>query len=166
MVNLTRIWFSFGHNTCVSLRGHEVSNREVKLTSNQNLYEILGIDNLASQQVIEHVYKNLQKAYHPDMHPENSEFYTQKIKLINKAFEVLGNPQARIEYDKSLARNQMSNTENNTGLDNDEEENQNRDEESFLHCRKCGKRIEGFLITCPVCGELDKSSNFWRKEEF
>lgn len=131
------------------------------MTFNQDYYEILGIDSHATRQVLGHVYKNLQKAYHPDMHPENRAFYTEKIKMINKAFEILGNPQTRADYDNTLAEHDCSNTGNNKSYAED-----NQNEQSILDCRRCGKRIEDFEITCSNCGAWLSSSAIGEKSTF
>jgi DnaJ-class molecular chaperone len=110
------------------------------MTFNQDYYGILGIDSHASPQVVVHVYKSLQKAYHPDLHPENRAFYTEKIQIINEAFEILGNPKARAEYDRILAGD-FSDSDDASFSD---------DQQSG--CHKCGKRKEDFEIACSNCG--------------
>ena len=70
----------------------------------KNYYEILEINEKASQEIIDKVYKVLIKKYHPDLQ-ENSEIktkYEEKIKEINEAYEILSNPEKRNEYDKML----------------------------------------------------------------
>lgn len=70
----------------------------------KNYYEILEINENASQEIIEKVYKVLVKKYHPDLQ-ENTETkakYEEKIKEINEAYEVLSDEQKRKEYDAKL----------------------------------------------------------------
>lgn len=70
----------------------------------KNYYEILEINEKASQEIIDKVYKVLIKKYHPDLQ-ENNEIkakYEEKIKEINEAYEILSNPEKRNEYDKML----------------------------------------------------------------
>jgi curved DNA-binding protein CbpA len=111
-------------------------------------YEILGVDHRASQQVIDHVYRNLQRAYHPDLHPENHLFFTEKIKLINEAHDTLANPEKRAEYDSLLARSLSQSTQNNIRRDFEVEENT----DSNGHCSGCGRLLKGNIVNCPHCG--------------
>ena len=70
----------------------------------KNYYEILEINEKASQEIIEKVYKVLVKKYHPDLQ-ENAETkakYEEKIKQINEAYDVLSDKQKRKEYDAKL----------------------------------------------------------------
>lgn len=117
---------------------------------NPNYYQTLGVDHQASQQVIDHVYKNLQRAYHPDMHPENRDFYTEKIKVINEAHETLGNPHNRAKYDCLLAEHQRSTSY--------EDEAQNV-AETIAYCSGCGRQVEGLVVTCPHCGTWISAGN-------
>ncbi|MBQ3571302.1 MAG: J domain-containing protein, partial [Clostridia bacterium] len=65
----------------------------------KNYYEILGVDNKASQADIKSAYRKLAKLYHPDLHP-NDESCAQKFKEINEAYEVLGDANKRSNYDQ------------------------------------------------------------------
>lgn len=67
-------------------------------------YEILEINEKASQEVIEKVYKVLVKKYHPDLQENAREKakYEEKIKEINEAYEVLSDEAKRKEYDAKL----------------------------------------------------------------
>lgn len=57
-------------------------------------YEILQVSPNASQEVISAAYRRLAQIYHPD-HGGSEE----KMKLLNKVYEVLGNPEKRRMYD-------------------------------------------------------------------
>lgn len=126
---------------------------------NPHYYEILGVDNEASSQAIEHVYKNLQRAYHPDMHPENRAFYTEKIKVINEAYEMLGNPSKREEYDRLLTEHQKSHASINAYM---EDEEQVRPQVEY--CSGCGRQVEALVVTCPHCGAWVSAGNWWEKK--
>ena len=70
----------------------------------KNYYEILEINEKASQEIIDKVYKVLIKKYHPDLQ-ENTEIktkYEEKIKEINEAYEILSDPEKRAKYDREL----------------------------------------------------------------
>ena len=65
----------------------------------KNYYEILGVTFDATQDEIKKAYRDMMKKYHPDKHTEeDSEFYENKTKEINEAYEILGNEQKRREY--------------------------------------------------------------------
>ena len=72
----------------------------------KNYYEILEINEKASQEVIDKIYKVLVKKYHPDLQEniDTKTKYEEKIKEINEAYEVLSNPEKRLEYNNILAK--------------------------------------------------------------
>lgn len=71
----------------------------------KNYYEILEVNKNASAEIIDKAHKTLVKKYHPDLQKtaETKTNSEAKIKEINEAYEVLGNPEKRAEYDVSLA---------------------------------------------------------------
>ncbi|MEM5793364.1 MAG: molecular chaperone DnaJ [Candidatus Aenigmatarchaeota archaeon] len=67
--------------------------------SKRDYYEILGVNRNASQEDIKRAYRQLARKYHPDVNPGNKEA-EEKFKEINEAFEVLGDPEKRAQYDQ------------------------------------------------------------------
>lgn len=69
----------------------------------EDWYEILGVDPEASEEEIKKAYRGLAKRLHPDRLGNRSEstrrWAEEKFKKINRAYEVLGNPQKRQQYD-------------------------------------------------------------------
>jgi DnaJ-class molecular chaperone len=62
-------------------------------------YEILGVSRSASQDEIKRAYRRLAKQYHPDHNPNDKSAET-KFKEVQAAYEVLGDPQRREQYDR------------------------------------------------------------------
>lgn len=62
-------------------------------------YEILGVAREASQEQIKRVYRRLAKEYHPDRNPGDKSA-EQRFKEVQAAYEVLGDPQRRAQYDR------------------------------------------------------------------
>ena len=67
---------------------------------NPNYYDILGVSKESSENEIKKAYRALSLKYHPDRNP--SEEAKTKIIEINDAYEVLGEPTSRKEYDTKL----------------------------------------------------------------
>jgi curved DNA-binding protein CbpA len=65
-------------------------------------YKILQVDREAEDEVIQAAYRRLARKYHPDLAttPEAAE----RMSAINAAWELIGDPAARREYDQTRAR--------------------------------------------------------------
>ena len=61
----------------------------------KNYYEILEVEENATEEQIKKSYRNLSKKYHPDVNPNG----TEKFKEIAEAYETLNSPEKRKEYD-------------------------------------------------------------------
>lgn len=64
---------------------------------NFDYYAVLGIEYPSNQEEIKAAYRNLSKKYHPDLGGD-----IQIMKLINQAYDVLGNPEEKLKYDAWL----------------------------------------------------------------
>ena len=70
----------------------------------KSYYQILEVSETASQDEIKKQYRFLSQAWHPDKFPtsEQKKKAEEKIKDINEAYSVLGNPAKRKEYDNKI----------------------------------------------------------------
>ena len=72
----------------------------------KNYYEILQVNENASQEIIEKAYKVLAKKYHPDLQNDmkKKELSEDKLKQINEAYDILSDSFLRGQYDTELQR--------------------------------------------------------------
>jgi curved DNA-binding protein len=68
--------------------------------NNKDPYQILGVSRNASPDEIKRAYRRLAKEHHPDRNPQNKEAAERKFKEVQAAYEVLGDPQRRAQYDR------------------------------------------------------------------
>jgi molecular chaperone DnaJ len=71
----------------------------VEVMVEKNYYDVLRVSKGASQEEIKKAFRQLARKYHPDVNPNNKEA-EEKFKEINEAFQVLGNPDKRQQYDR------------------------------------------------------------------
>ncbi|HKT36291.1 MAG TPA: DnaJ domain-containing protein [Nitrospira sp.] len=64
-----------------------------------DFYRILGVSREASDDVIKKAYRKLVFEHHPDRNPDNKQA-EDKIREINAAYEVIGDAEARRNYDR------------------------------------------------------------------
>lgn len=67
-----------------------------------NYYELLEVNENASQEVIRMAYKALCKKYHPDVYEGDKRFAEEQIKKINEAYAILSDFAKRKQYDNSF----------------------------------------------------------------
>src|SRR5262249_9513957 len=64
-----------------------------------DFYRVLGITRDASDDVIKKAYRKLVFQHHPDRNPDSTQAEA-KIREINEAYEVVGDPEKRRSYDR------------------------------------------------------------------
>ena len=67
-----------------------------------NYYKLLGIEPRADQQTIKQAYLARIKEWHPDKNPDRVEDAEEKTKVLNQAYQILKDPEARKNYDRML----------------------------------------------------------------
>lgn len=65
----------------------------------KDYYDILGVPKDAASEEIKRVFRRLARQYHPDLNPGNKEA-EEKFKDIGEAYEILGDPSKRSQYDR------------------------------------------------------------------
>lgn len=64
-------------------------------------YEVLKVPKSASEKEIKQAYRKLAREHHPDLHQGEAKAKAEeKFKLINEAYEVLGDAEKRTKYDR------------------------------------------------------------------
>src|SRR3954447_21557250 len=61
-------------------------------------YKVLGVDKKASQEDIKKAYRKLARQYHPDTNKDSGA--EERFKQISEAYDTLGDPEKRKEYDR------------------------------------------------------------------
>jgi molecular chaperone DnaJ len=64
-----------------------------------DFYRVLGVSREASNETIKKAYRKLVFDHHPDRNPDSNDAEA-KIREINAAYEVIGDPEARRNYDR------------------------------------------------------------------
>ncbi|HEY3248337.1 MAG TPA: molecular chaperone DnaJ [bacterium] len=65
----------------------------------RDYYEVLGVDRTASAEEIKRAFRALAREHHPDV-KQNDPQADEQFKAINEAYQVLGDPQRRAQYDR------------------------------------------------------------------
>lgn len=65
----------------------------------KDFYKVLGLSENASADEVKKAYRKLARNYHPDRNPDTPDA-EERFKEIQEAYDVLGDPQRRAEYDR------------------------------------------------------------------
>eukprot|EP01064_Diplonema_japonicum_P025554 TRINITY_DN36990_c0_g1_i1.p1 TRINITY_DN36990_c0_g1~~TRINITY_DN36990_c0_g1_i1.p1 ORF type:complete len:228 (+),score=27.43 TRINITY_DN36990_c0_g1_i1:45-728(+) len=69
------------------------------MSGTEDYYGILEISRGASQEEIRRAYKRLAVRWHPDKNPQQRDYAESRFKAVAEAYETLGDPQKRRNYD-------------------------------------------------------------------
>ena len=67
--------------------------------SKRDYYEVLGVDNSASDQEVKKAFRRIAMKYHPDRNPDDQEA-EEKFKEAQEAYEILGDAEKKSAYDR------------------------------------------------------------------
>lgn len=73
-----------------------------------NYYKVLKVSPKATNAEIKSAYRRLARKLHPDLNGGAEEAASLEFARVAKAYEILGNPQARADYDKKLLKQQFN----------------------------------------------------------
>ncbi len=63
-------------------------------------YKVLGVARDAPDEEIRRAYRKLAKQLHPDVNPSNSSSAEEKFKKVSAAYDIVGDPEKRKQYDR------------------------------------------------------------------
>jgi tetratricopeptide (TPR) repeat protein len=79
----------------------------IELTGRSSYYQLLGVTSECTAKQVKKSFYALARRFHPDNHPRSGELTTrlkELMSIIAEAYKTLANEQARIAYDKALAK--------------------------------------------------------------
>ena len=77
------------------------------MTPDKDLYGVLGVSPSATQEQIRSQYRVLVRKYHPDLHPGDASAALM-MERVNAAYDVIGNPDERRQYDTEISASSQS----------------------------------------------------------
>lgn len=84
------------------------AEKQLKLSKRKDWYKILGVSKTASAAEIKRAYKKLALQWHPDKNVDNREEAENMFREIAAAYEVLGDEDKRVRYDRGEDVDEMN----------------------------------------------------------
>lgn len=84
----------------------------------KDYYYILGVKKEAPQEEIRIAYRKLSQKFHPDKN-DGDDFFVERFKEIQEAYEILSNLQKKSNYDTQFANRKSKNASGNNGYNFD-----------------------------------------------
>jgi molecular chaperone DnaJ len=129
-------------------------------------YRVLGVSREASDDAIKKAYRKLVFQYHPDRNPDNAKAEA-KIREINEAYEVVGDPEKRRSYDRLQWGEEVVRDEADPAVILDEMEKKLFDEgrkEIFAALVKDVKRVKAELALIRERTVADQGYDTFRED--
>ena len=73
-------------------------------------YDNLQVAQNASPSVVRAAFKALSQKWHPDKHHDNREFAERNYQIIKRAYDVLSDPESRVQHDLWISQIQAEKT--------------------------------------------------------
>ena len=73
------------------------------MAARPDYYKTLGVEKKASAEEVKKAYRKLARRYHPDRNPDDKQA-EERFKEISQAYDVLGDPQKRKQYDSGTGQ--------------------------------------------------------------
>lgn len=77
-----------------------------------NYYQVLGLPFGVAVEQVRKAYREYAKHFHPDKHPLNTEFFTERFKDVQQAYEILCDDKTRRQFEQDFTNHKNSNAEN------------------------------------------------------
>ncbi len=118
----------------------------------EDFYKILEVPKTATEEELKSAYRKLAKRYHPDAHPGDQEC-EERFRLINEAYDTLGNAAKRSKYDREYAESKTMHRETNDKRTAKSKQPSSSPEVDFANIHRTFEQFFGFDPNSHVVNE-------------